>query len=329
MKRSLHGFTLVELLVVITIIGILIALLLPAVQAAREAARRMQCSNNLKQIGLASANHEQALGYFPCSGWTYHFVGDPDRGFGLRQPGGWAYNLLPYMELQLIREIGKGQTDTQKMTALLPMVATPIAAFYCPSRRPCQAYPLAPSSWTFTNITPTATTLMARTDYAGNGGDADVRTQCLGLTNPATTLQQGDSDSFWGATPKDFDGIFFAHTIVRVSDIKDGLSNTILFGEKYLSPDNYSNGVDSGDNQTVYQGYDVDIVRFVAQTTTSVCVPLQDRPGWPDYVQFGSAHASGLNFTFCDGSVQQISYDVDATVYRYLGNRQDGKPNRL
>ncbi len=105
-NQKCAGFTLVELLVVITIIGILIALLLPAVQAAREAARQVQCKNNLKQIALAALGHEQNRGFFPTGGWGISWVGDPDRGqtFGdaQHQPGNWLYSCLPFLEQETL-----------------------------------------------------------------------------------------------------------------------------------------------------------------------------------------------------------------------------------
>ncbi len=91
-----RGFTLVELLVVIAIIGILVALLLPAIQAAREAARRAQCKNNLRQIALACLNHENSQKTFPFGGWSFGWMGDPDQGYGPQQPGGWIYAAAPY-----------------------------------------------------------------------------------------------------------------------------------------------------------------------------------------------------------------------------------------
>ena len=103
--RRNRKFTLVEVLVVILIITILIGLLLPAVQMAREASRRSQCQNNLKQIGVAMQLHENALMELPSGGWGAHWVGDPDRGSGAKQPGGWVYQILPYMDFQALYDL--------------------------------------------------------------------------------------------------------------------------------------------------------------------------------------------------------------------------------
>ncbi len=122
---------------VITIIGILIALLLPAVQAAREAARRMQCKNHLKQLALGCLNHEETHGFFPTGGWGCMWRPDPDRGFGLRQPGGWAFSILPYIEQSALHDLGAGCSDSEKRQIYFPQrSATPLEILSCPSRRP-------------------------------------------------------------------------------------------------------------------------------------------------------------------------------------------------
>ena len=180
MKRAWRkrGFTLVELLVVITIIAILIALLLPAVQAAREAARRLQCQNHLKQLALGCADHENLTGRYPTDGWGYGWAGDADRGTDWQQTGGWLYNVLPFIEQQPLHDLGMGtgdwdnsQTASDKKKANLQRLATPLATFYCPSRRAANAYPYTSGSGACVNVYPTPPTIVGRSDYAANGGD--------------------------------------------------------------------------------------------------------------------------------------------------------------
>ena len=113
------AFTLVELLVVIAVLEILAALLLPAIQSAREAARRSRCQNNLRHIGVAVQAHVTAHKYFPTNGWGFLWVGDPDRGFGAQQPGGWVYNILPFVEQEDLRRLGRRQPDEMQKRQLL------------------------------------------------------------------------------------------------------------------------------------------------------------------------------------------------------------------
>jgi prepilin-type N-terminal cleavage/methylation domain-containing protein/prepilin-type processing-associated H-X9-DG protein len=290
------GFTLVELLVVITIIGILIALLLPAVQAAREAARKMECSNHLKQIGLACLNHENAHGFLPTGGLDALHVGDPTLGFDERQPGGWLYNILPYMEMAALHDLGADGNQA----GMVECVSTPLTAYHCPSRRAAIAYP----SWAttigypFANL-PTQPTVCGRNDYAGAGGDY-----------PAS----GSDDS---------GGIFYVHSKTTMASITDGSSNTYLAGEKYLTPDSYADGHDPSDDQSWDQGWDADTVRWT--TSSAVYWPWQDQAGFQRSFSFGSVHSSGFNMAFCDGSTQSLSYSIDPEVHHRLGTRNDGK----
>lgn len=323
---SFTGFTLVELLVVITIIGILISLLLPAVQSAREAARRLQCSNNLKQLGLASLNHEAAMGFFPSNGWGCYWSGDPDCGSGPSQPGGWIYNLLPYLEQQSLHDLGAGLSFADKKTAAAKVAGTPLAALSCPSRRPCQVFTCVPASnWVTYNCD--SVTAAARTDYAANlGNSTAVYFEGPPKTTDPTTFNS-DSWSGWPSWQKNRTGVLYLRSRITMADIRDGTTNTYLIGEKYLNPDHYTDGTDTGDNRGMYQGDDYDTSRWTGNgtdTTDPNFAPYQDTTGISRIFCFGSAHAAGFNMVFCDGSVRSISYSINATTHANLGNRKDG-----
>ena len=321
------GFTLVELLVVIAIIGVLVALLLPAVQAAREAARRTQCVNNLKQISLAVANHDDAQKAFPFSGWCSLWIGDPDRGYKTRQPGGWIYNTLSFIEEGSIREIGKGATDAAKNTLLLKLAQTKLPVMNCPSRRGAVLLPY--TSLTMKNLDLQPGTQYASSDYVGNGGSIRGPT----FTNPArpTTYADGDSGNWIPQSGKDFvgkdfNGLFYHGQQRTHRKISDGLSHTILAGEKHVYTDRYLTGNDGGDNQPMHGGYDTDTVRFTGLSyPPSMDVDSLSLPTSIAYSIFGSAHASGFNYALCDGSVQTMTYEVDLTVFGYLGDIKDGQ----
>ncbi|MBN2292309.1 MAG: DUF1559 domain-containing protein [Pirellulales bacterium] len=324
-----RGFTLVELLVVIAIIGILIALLLPAVQAAREAARRTQCSNQLKQIGMAALSHHDSHKHFPTNGWGYIWVGDPDRGFGRNQPGGWIYNIFPFMEQQQLHDMQSGKTGAARLGAGALVISTPVATMNCPSRRAALPYPTQTWSPHYRQPNYTANTdVLARSCYAGNAGDVytDPSDAGSGLSaSGPSNHAQGESDLWQSGFDKIAGmatGIFFAGSQVQIRDVSDGTANTYLAGEKYLDPEHYATGLGAGDNESMYMGDNGDIVRWANPTY----LPRRDTPGFNTYWMFGSAHPGVFNVVMCDGSMQSINYEIEYEVHRCLHNRQDGEP---
>jgi prepilin-type N-terminal cleavage/methylation domain-containing protein/prepilin-type processing-associated H-X9-DG protein len=318
------AFTLVELLVVIAIIAILVSLLLPAVQSAREAARRTQCTNNLKQLGLAFLNHESTQRWFPTGGWGWRWQGDPDRGFDKRQPGGWGYNVLPFMEEQAIRELGKGVTDSAaRNSAILVAVGTPIATFNCPSRRAALAYPVVRNGslgWNARTCIATRCSV-ARSDYRVNGGSINPGES----EGPYSVIQASSPNYAWAyGDGAGQNGICHQRSQITIRKIKDGLSKTAMVGDKYINPDRYIDGHDPADDQNIFVGHDRDTMGY----TTPGVPPLQDRPGLGADYNFGSSHPGGLQMTFCDGSVTNIAYDIDEDIYRKYGGRNDDGTSR-
>ena len=331
---------------VITIIGILIALLLPAVQAAREAARRAQCSNNLKQLALAALGHEQANGFFPSGGWGPCWAGVPESGFGRPQPGGWIYSLLPYMEQQPLHDLGLGAPDKPTLdSCVLQAVGTPISALMCPARRSPILYPHQPPGYQqyhhrLGDVTWPA--LAGKTDYAANGGTTPDNSGSSDQFNGPTNYAAGNAipASQWAAnaTHTVDTGVVCTHSAIRMADITDGASNTYLVGEKYLDPDHYADSNVPWDDQSWDIGEDWDTIRWTGSTSSppgssgfateeAWFVPTQDTPGdQAAGMSFGSAHANGFNMGFCDGSVQFMSYSLNLGTHWYLGNRSDNQP---
>jgi prepilin-type N-terminal cleavage/methylation domain-containing protein len=313
------AFTLVELLVVIAIIGILIALLLPAIQASREAARRMQCSNNLKQIGAAVLTHVSSQGHYPSGGWGYRWLGDPDRGFAKQQPGGVFYNILPGLEQQKLHDMGKGQSAVSKKHAANLLSRSALGVYNCPTRRPSMLYPINQTATpdaiaVNADANPKNDNVTARGDYAACPGSATAN-----AGNMAGPNSYNEAATFSWPGSAAFSGICYMRSTVKNKDIRRGSSHTILAGEKYLDPNSYFASTPMGDDQSVFNGFDFDNYRY----TTSP--PMRDRRGYGDSTLFGSAHASTCNFIFCDGSAHAISYEVDATAFRIAGTIVDIK----
>jgi prepilin-type N-terminal cleavage/methylation domain-containing protein/prepilin-type processing-associated H-X9-DG protein len=311
--RGRDGFTLVELLVVIAIIGVLVALLLPAVQMARESARRMQCQNHLKQIGIAFHNHHDTFNHLPTGGWGWSYVGDPDEGFAEKQPGGWTYNILPFIEQNALRQIGAGQTGTLKQADLKRLVETPVKFYNCPSRRPAVLYPVPVQPANAAQ----GVFQGAKTDYSVNAGD-----------QLADQGKDGGSPTPPVVGQFEYTGICYIRSKIRLAEITDGTVNTIMVGEKHLAVQHYRTGQDLSDNENLYVGFDNDHFRSTNNTKTGAVGNIRFPPRvdsrQADLRVFGSAHPGGFNALLCDGSVRNISYNISEETYMRLGHRADG-----
>jgi hypothetical protein len=307
----------------------LIALLLPAVQAARESARRTQCKNHLRQLGLAFHTHENAYGYFPSGGWGWVWTGDPDLGSGERQPGGWAYSILPYLEEGTAHVVGEGLPQAQKAQQLMRQKTHPLEVLYCPSRRP------AILGWGpegSNNAANPPDNMVAKTDYAANGGSystAEGSPVAWFEGPPLSCLQTYPNCPFGGYTDSNiatyFDGVVVPRFPIELQQISDGTSKTMLLGEKYLALPYHENaGVNvCVDNNSAFQGYDWDVIRWTNRRPNYQ--PVHDATVNEDCtVRFGSSHTSALHAAYADGSVHSVEYGIDPLVWEFLGDRNDG-----
>jgi type II secretory pathway pseudopilin PulG len=325
-----RAFSLVELLTALGLIAVVVALLLPAIQATRESARRAQCQNNLKQIGIALLHYHNVYGSFPHGGWGHEWVGVPDRGIGKRQPGGWIFSLLPFIEEQGLHRFGQGQ-QVAEGDLVAVRLRTPVCLLVCASRRNCARWPVSDKYPYVRSPKPFgAATEVARSDYAINGGSSVAI-----VHGGPTDFLQGDDEKYWrtSITNRKISGVSHIRFAAALRSITDGASKTYLVGEKYVESAWYETGESLGDNESQYAGYCTDLNRFagaverLALSQSPVAPPLNDNAipgsGLPGHSRFGSAHAEGLNMLTCDGSLRFMGFDVDPDIHFRLGYRND------
>lgn len=331
---SRRGFTLIELLVVIAIIAVLIALLLPAVQAAREAARRTQCVNNLKQMGLAIANYESARGTLPF-GFLRNSANDLPTACGNNTAWSTFHFMLPYLEQSVVYDsINFSQTDYFSPGAFYTAYRAKIAAYTCPSDLPSNPIPD-----NYYQQSP-------QTSYGINAGTYDISYYGTANTNPNCGAIEGD-------------GPFGRNWIYRLADITDGTSNTIMMGEFSRFRNEPSTWAGLSLNCSVFTTwtwtgfvYQSDVGDFrpqaVGLTSVSINSPAQPytfaskvsissvqdlKTTWPlnpliqNYggIGFRSQHPGGANFVFADGSVKFLKSTTNLATLRALGTRGKGE----
>lgn len=283
----------------------------------------------MKQLALGCLNHESAMKRLPTNGWGFAWTGEADRGSGQRQPAGWIYNILPFIEEATLHGMGAGLSGSARAAAHLDRLSTAIQGINCPSRR-AGLFPWA-MSWSFVNAG--KPTQVARSDYAANGGDRYVSP---GAPSPPAwssaapnsdagpaNLSEGESQrGIVTFTDKDGSatGVFFVGSRTPLNNILDGLTHTLLLGEKYLDPNRYSDGQDNSDNEAALIGCNQDITRW------SDLPPLNDTRGLGDGTRFGGAHVGVVGLTYCDGSTRFIDINVSPAIFKSLGNRKDGGP---
>lgn len=336
-RTSKKAFTLIEMLVVIAVIGILMAMLLPAVNTARESARITTCNNNLKQMGLAVANYEMQNRVYPSSGWVYTFSGDADMGVGKKQPGSWAFAILPFLEQnQLYIMTSNNNINSPHWYGIRKVNQTPLPVYNCPSRRASQTHdgasPLSNGSNDpnqFGGIDPTQHNI-AKGDYGACCGT--LVDEDLGINISMSNIHQGYPGSYdqalnymtyktWPAPRAN--GVIFAWSEISQGMVTDGTTNTFLIGEKYVKPQWYEKPGDPADDNGVFIGFDADNNRATGKDSS--LAPAQDSDDYsPNSATFGSTHNTSFGMVMCDGSVQRVGYEIELGIYSKLGHRADG-----
>lgn len=326
-QRRRPGFTLIELLVVIAIIAVLIALLLPAVQKVREAANRMSCSNNLKQIGLAMHSYHDTYGALP-----------PDR-IAMCWPT-WAVFILPYIEQENVYRLWNMQKRYYEQNGPVGSAADPctynIKTYFCPSRRsvpPTLSVDMPKPADVAPGGSPRGGGMSDYADCGGTNGSNGALVEASGWQSnpPGLNLDSLNPLPPLGTLCTNF------RSKTKFADITDGLSNTLLVGEKYIIPTDLNGSGTDGSVFCSGNGQENTFRRFVGNNGANPPVlrplvatigdPGKDANGssWADKA-FGSWHPGVCQFVFCDGSVKGLPVSININTLQLLGVRNDGQP---
>jgi prepilin-type N-terminal cleavage/methylation domain-containing protein/prepilin-type processing-associated H-X9-DG protein len=344
-KARQQGFTLVELLVVIAIIGVLVALLLPAIQAAREAARRTQCTNNIKQIGLAAINYESAQGAFPIGMEMMPNLNLTKATFFVR--------LLPYLEQAGLysqwdfKPTGSGRFPTTNVTdnPTTSRAATVISGFLCPSDVfPENPYQLTGGAGAFPSTSSNGAPdgYYSATSYAGNYGEGSYYVQysqfpirpngMLFLTGSSNSLAASTSGGGMNVLVENHKDL----SPVRIKDITDGTTQTIILGEKFHHDEFFDSWTSNNSGQKMYQvsawawaGGMKGTAHIFCSSAVPINQSVQAYTSSPNniiaqdkrYNGWGSGHPGGVIFAFCDGSVRYVNDSLSQIILTRLSTR--------
>jgi prepilin-type N-terminal cleavage/methylation domain-containing protein len=295
MNRSRTGFTLVELLVVIAIIGILVGLLLPAVQQAREAARRMSCSNNLHQIGIALHNYESAHRKLPSG-----FISDGDEG----EPGwGWAAAILPFIEQQNVTNTINFSLAIEEPVHESARLST-IKSYICPSDIGPKIFEIAEGAGhSHPIIAPSMPNAsIANVDLGNDKLFQIAKSNYVGMFG-SVEIEDG---------PYAGDGIFYGNSQTRFRDVVDGLSQTIMVGER--------GGRLGG---SIWHGN----IPEATEAEARILGVADHHPNSPEghFEDFSSYHTGMANFVRTDASVHSVNDEISLEVFHALSTRQGGE----
>jgi prepilin-type N-terminal cleavage/methylation domain-containing protein len=333
--RPQLGFTLVELLVVIAIIGVLVALLLPAIQAAREAARRAQCQNNLKQIGLACLNYESAKRVLPYGNLISNYAAGSPQLYG-----GWTIEILPFAENQQVKDLYKPGLIINSTTDVnvKRLRETPMPMYTCPTDYPMELTQPEAGAGTGIDFWPGSYRSVAGrgngfvTFYLGERLPAPWQTDTT-IANSTKQIHDGWRGPIHVANTKTGSAVVLDTSFLGPESLKgitDGTSNTLMAGEstniyaprRTLWAYSWGNYIES---QTTPQDKTLlgDFIRCRDKYPQGTTEPYQGESNRACHSGWFSLHTAGMNFIHCDGSAAFVSFDVDLQLFATMGSIAD------